>query len=493
MSNILINVLFIILYIYNLYYQLLYLQESHYYLSRYKKHIISYYKKNIFLIILLLFYYIDIYLLLVFLILHLLYKLIHHDKVIIKLKFTNRMFRIIFVNSLIYILFNILFTNILTQIVLHTLLPFNITISIMLLSYVEKRIFKKYYNQALEKIKSNKTFKTIMITGSCGKTTVKNIIYHLIKDNYYVLKTPKSYNTINGIVKFINEEFNNNVDILIIEAGACKKGDIDEICKLIKPNIGVITELTEQHLESFKTLDNLINTKLEIINYIKDNDYLIYNSDNIYLKNKLNDYNFIKVTKENTTIIKMLPYLEFKHLDKTYITPLLGKHQIINILLSLNVITTLEKYGYKFDDEKIIYDLQTLSYIENRLEYKKLHNIDLYNDSYNSNRIGFLNAVELLSYSEYKKVIITPGLVELGSCKRIINEEIAYEISKVFDEIYIIRSEVSKYYINIFNKLNIKYHIFDSFRCCYKYILDNNFEQISLLIENDISDIYKER
>ena len=189
----------------------------------------------------------------------------------------------------------------------------------------------------------------------------------------------------------------------------------------------------------------------------------------------------------------MLPYLEFKHLDKTYITPLLGKHQIINILLSLNVITTLKKYGYKFDDEKIIYDLQTISYIENRLEYQKINNIDLYNDSYNSNRIGFLNAVELLSYSEYKKIIITPGLVELGSCKRIINEEIAYEISKVFDEIYIIRSEVSKYYINIFNKLNIKYHIFDSFRCCYKYIIDNNFEQISLLIENDISDIYKER
>ncbi len=490
----LIYILFSILFIYNSYYLFLYLQEEHYYLNRFKKHIFYYYKNNIFLFLLIFLLYIDIYLFFTFLILHVLYKLIHLKKVIIKLKFTKRINRILFVYLLLYIIPQIIFKNIYVNIILHILLPINIILSVILLIPIEKCIMKKYYNIALNKLSQNKDCKKILITGSCGKTTVKNIIYNLIKENYYVLKTPKSYNTLPGILKFINEEFNNNVDILIIEAGACQKGDIDEICELIKPNIGVITEITEQHLESFKTIENIIDTKCELIKYINNNNFFIYNMDNLYLKNKFINTKYIGITSSCVQINKMLPNLEFIYNNTIYKSSLLGIHQITNILISFEVINCLEKLGFVFKKEELLYNLEQMKCVKNRLEYQKVNNIDIYNDSYNSNRIGFINAIELLSHANNKKAIITPGIVELGKCEKIINEEIAYKVSKVFDEIYLVSSEVTIYYINVFKKLNIKYYLFDKFIDAYNHLLNNNLgELISLLIENDVMDIYKER
>ena len=102
-----------------------------------------------------------------------------------------------------------------------------------------------------------------MITGSFGKTTIKNILYEIIKKDYITVSTPKSYNTELGICKVINESVNNSTEILILEAGAAELGDLKKICEIVKPDICVISEIGNQHLETFKTIENIKTASLE--------------------------------------------------------------------------------------------------------------------------------------------------------------------------------------------------------------------------------------
>ncbi|NLZ45250.1 MAG: UDP-N-acetylmuramoyl-tripeptide--D-alanyl-D-alanine ligase, partial [Clostridiales bacterium] len=144
---------------------------------------------------------------------------------------------------------------------------------------IELSINRHYINDAKRILKSNKNLNIIGVTGSFGKTSVKFYLNTLLRAKYNVLATPESYNTPLGIVRTVREKLKATHQIFICEMGARNVGDIKEICDIVHPNHGVITSIGEQHLETFKTLDNITNTKFELADSLSDNGMLFVNGD----------------------------------------------------------------------------------------------------------------------------------------------------------------------------------------------------------------------
>ena len=178
----------------------------------------------------------------------------------------------------------------------------------------------------------------------------------------------------------------------------------------------------------------------------------------------------------------------FNYNDKLIETKLLGSHNVMNILLAIETINELKKYGIKYSIDEIIKLINTIEPFEHRFKYHKINNLNIYDDSYNSNLIGFQNAVNVLKQSKNKKIIITPGIVEMGKDSKIVNNEIGNIIDNVFDEIILIKNKNTKYIIK--GLVHTDYLVFDNFKEAYKYITEKYIEEIDLLIENDLPDLY---
>ena len=130
---------------------------------------------------------------------------------------------------------------------------------------LEKILFISFKHKGKQRVKSIAGLRTIAITASFGKTSIKNYLFHVLKKKYKVYKTPRSVNTIAGIVLDVNRDLPLDTQIYIAEAGARVSGDIEEIAMFLEPQICVIGSVGEQHIEYFKTLDNIIHTKMELL------------------------------------------------------------------------------------------------------------------------------------------------------------------------------------------------------------------------------------
>lgn len=404
------------------------------------------------------------------------------QKKVIPLKLTFRIKRnivMIFIISLITIL--LLGTNFYIL-----LAPLITLISFIILEPIERIINYKYIKKAKKKIKNIKPL-IIGITGSAGKTSVKNFLYEIIKEEKITFASPKSYNTLMGLCKFINNEVTFGTEVLILEYGASKKGDISRLVKFIKPDIGILTNVLPQHIESFKSIENIKKEKEKLL---KASRVSIYNYDIL----KIDDLDnlVIRVGSKNADLIVSDTVTSgfgstFKINGINYKTELLGKCNLQNILLAIACSLYLE-----IDIKNIIKSVSSLKQVENRLEIKKVNNskeVIIINDSFNSNIEGFKNALEVLSlFNKEKKVIITPGIVEAGKEENRLNTEVAVEIVKYNVDIYLIETNASKIIESVLSKNNIKFINFRSFKDAYQKALDEGFDVI--LIENDVGDIY---
>ncbi len=491
------------------------LQQNHYKINLMKYYNHKYYRKfSLWLISFLIFNLFSMFaiinaiLLEIFSICVLMYYVINRKKKILKLKITKRIGRIIIIFSSLYLIISLglykypfLYFNVLLLI-----FPFINIIGMLIDKPFEKLINNKYLKNAKNILKNNPNLIKIAVTGSYGKTSTKNIIYQLLKDKYLTVATPKSYNTLLGVARTINEKIDSTTQIFITECGATSPGDIKEIAKLVKPDIAIITNIGPQHLESFKTIDNIVRTKFELIDALGYEDIAIINGDNEYLNNHKieNVKNIIKISLIDCnatyyTRINNLNPLEFTIYknqieELTLSTNLLGRHTAQNILFSYAVVDALKNKNIIIEKEKIIDIVKNLKPTPHRLEYKEINNIHLYDDSYNSNIIGFKNACEILKNETGRKIIITPGIVELGKKDQEISIELAKIIKDTFDDIYIIDNKASQNLIKYLNNSNL--FIATSFKdayndCVNKY--QNETEEIAILIENDLPDNYLER
>ena len=143
------------------------------------------------------------------------------------------------------------------------LLP--IVASIVLSVFYEKILFQSFYKEAKRKIQSNKDLKIIAITASYGKTSIKNFLFHILSKKFKCYHTPRSVNTIGGLVFDVNQSLPNDIQIYIAEAGARERGDIAQITDFLEPHVAIVGQIGPQHIEYFKTLENIRNTKMELI------------------------------------------------------------------------------------------------------------------------------------------------------------------------------------------------------------------------------------
>ena len=310
-----------------------------------------------------------------------------------------------------------------------------IILAVLISEITENILFLKYKKQAKEKL--NKINPTIItITASYGKTSIKNFLYELLKDNFIAYKTPRSVNTLKGIVKDINTTLPINTQIYIVEAGAREKGDIVEIVDFLENEYSILGKVGPQHIEYFKTLENIKNTKLEIFktkNLKKGFSYEIpYNEKVEVIKDKIKD------VRANLDGIKWK--LEIDNSLVEFESKILGEFNAINV--SLAIFQTLE---LGVDIEKIKEKVLKLSPVPHRLKKMEVGGKIIIDDSFNGNLEGMLASYKLASTYDGRRVIITPGIVESTI-------EANVELAKRIDDVFDVAILTGKSNLDILNK-----------------------------------------
>lgn len=326
----------------------------------------------------------------------------------------------------------------------------------IIMTPIENRINQGFYEQAQEKIKSMQNLNVVGITGSFGKTSTKFIVGTILGERFKVINTPESYNTPMGLSKVINNQLNNRHDVFIAELGARNIGDIKEVSELVNPKIGVITSIGPTHIETFKNIDNIMKTKYELIEELPTDGIAIFNYDNEYIK-KLADKTFKEKILYGVEDIENLDLyaedVEVSEFGSTFTvkdkegnsirctTKLLGKHNIYNILAGVAVAKAL---GLSFDEIKK--GIEKIEPIPHRLNIiNPGTGIIIIDDAFNSNPIGARAALEVLSqFKDGRKIIVTPGMVELGAMENEANRKFGTNIGKVCDYVILVGEKRTK-------------------------------------------------
>ena len=302
---------------------------------------------------------------------------------------------------------------------------------------VEGMINQHYINDAKKKLRSVPDLTVIGVTGSYGKTSVKYYLDTLLKEHFEVLITPESYNTPMGVVKTIRSSLKPSHQIFICEMGARHVGDIKEICDIVHPEHGIITSVGPQHLETFFNMDNIVNTKFELADALPEVGLLFLNGDNEYIRNHSGKYKNkifyttgewakarelesqieegevsryyqtgdVKLSRTGTEFTVTAPDGE----KETFQMRLLGEYNVINVAGAVAVANTL---GIPLKQLKV--PVRRIQPVAHRMQLLERGNYTIIDDAFNSNPVGSRAAVETLKQFEGVRILITPGMVELG-------------------------------------------------------------------------------
>lgn len=420
-----------------------------------------------------------------------------------KINFTKRLKRCIFcdfliifiVFSLIFYFLNYFYVYIIMIFAGVLMLPCFLIISHFLCLPIEKLITNSYIKKAKVKLQ-NMPCKKIAITGSFGKTSTKNILFQILSQKYKVCATPKSYNTPMGICKTILENLTEKDDFFIVEMGARHEGDIAFLCKLVGADFGILTPVGNCHIETFKTLENVEKTKFEICENVKSLMIISSKSaSNRKLYEKCEKKKYLISDENSFAYANNIHFKDFKthfdlHIDEKVIsvsTNLLGKVNVDNIVLASALAYLL---GVNLLDIKK--GISELKSVPHRMELIKGF-ANVIDDSYNSNFVGFKEALNTIASFEGDKILVTPGMVELGDKQYEMNFKIGQEISKVCDYVIIMNktnsSALTEGLLNKgFNRKNIFYA---NTRLEQKEILKKLVKKGDIvLFENDLPDNY---
>lgn len=381
------------------------------------------------------------------------------------------------------------------------LAPVVIMISAIINKPIEKSISLSFVNDAKRILDSMHDMKIIGVTGSYGKTSVKYYLNTLLKAKYNVLMTPGSFNTPMGVVRTIREYLKASDEIFVCEMGARHVGDIKEICDIVHPNDGIITSIGPQHLETFKTLDNIKGTKFELADSVKDSGILFVNMDdeNIcsyigerahigYSINNDSDYKAedISVSERGTTFTVVT-----KNNEKCeYTTKLIGEHNVLNIVGAIAVANT---YGIPLESLKP--QVRKLECVPHRLELKDNGLAVIIDDAYNSNPTGAKAALDVLGIFDGYRILVTPGMVELGEKQNELNKQFGKQATKVSDYIILVgKKQTEPIYEGIkeenypISNVYIANDINDAIKKAYE--INSDGKKKFILLENDLPDNY---
>jgi UDP-N-acetylmuramoyl-tripeptide--D-alanyl-D-alanine ligase len=262
----------------------------------------------------------------------------------------------------------------------------------------------------------------IGITGSNGKTTTKELINTVLSTKYKVLCTEGNLNNHIGVpLTLLN--LTKEHEVAIIEMGANKPKDIEELCLIAEPNYGIITNVGKAHLQGFLSFEGVIQTKSELYSFIKHNNgKIVINADDEILNNKANSFQLEKITYGTLTenqiigeLIQLNPFVELRWKSADYSSPiiktnLVGKYNFLNFLAAITFGTI-----FKVENEKINQAISNYVPTNNRSQVQKTEKNTLIIDCYNANPSSMRLALE--SFKEINhpnKLAILGDMFELG-------------------------------------------------------------------------------
>jgi UDP-N-acetylmuramoyl-tripeptide--D-alanyl-D-alanine ligase len=292
----------------------------------------------------------------------------------------------------------------------------------------------------------------IGITGSYGKTTTKYVVATILRERFDVLMTPHSYNTLMGVTRTINEELRSTHRVFVVEMGAYRPGDIRELAELVRPSIGILTAIGPQHLERFGSLEGIEATKYELIAALPPDGTALFNAD---------DPRCARLA-DRTTAVRVLRYgvaadrarlrlwaedvatgpdgssftiVTSEGASMPVRTRLLGRHNVLNVLAGAGVALEL---GMRL--EEIAAGIAKLEPAPHRLQrIAGAGGITVLDDSYNANVVGSMEALAVLAaFTGGRRVLVTPGMVELGELEAAANERFGARAAEVCDYIVLV-------------------------------------------------------
>ena len=312
---------------------------------------------------------------------------------------------------------------------------------------LNKAINNWYVRDAARKLAAHKDLVIIGVTGSYGKTSTKNFLYRILSEKYNTLITPGNYNTTMGVVRTIREYLKPHHQVFIVEMGAKQTGDIKEICDLVHPTIGIVTSVGQMHLETFKTFGNIQRTKFELVRSLPSDGLGVINEDSEGIATYGDIPTGCRIARygvKSSDVDYRAENLSFSSSGTDFDvngvhfhTSLVGDCNILNILAAIAVGDAL---GVSARQQQIA--VSKLQQVEHRLSVSVKGGMTILDDAYNSNPEGARMALDVLDRMKLpqgaKRIVVTPGFVELGSRQQEEDRLLGREAARVSDILIIV-------------------------------------------------------
>lgn len=331
------------------------------------------------------------------------------------------------------------------------LAPLGVMLANFLLAPVQAVINAYYLAAARRKLRQVAPM-VIGVTGSYGKTSTKYFLHTILSERFQVLKTPQSFNTMLGICRVINDELRPQHQVFVVEMGAYSRGVIRKLSRFVKPQLGILTAIGPQHLERFKTLDNIEAAKYELVEGLPASGVAVFNNDDPRCR-KLADrtqqitvlryglehvQSALRVWAED--VVQSHQGLSFTLVDsdgqrETTHTVVLGRHNVLNMLGAACVALQM---GLSL--KEIAQAIPKIESAPHRLQLLQgAGGVTVIDDSYNSNPIGAGEALATLqAFTAGKRVLVTPGMVELGAIEAEQNEQFGVHAAHICDYVLLV-------------------------------------------------------
>jgi len=289
----------------------------------------------------------------------------------------------------------------------------------------------------------------IGVAGSYGKTTMKEVLGQVLSCKFKVVSTPESVNTPVGISRWILNKVNESTEVIIVEMGEHYENDVKEICEIAKPDIAVVTGINESHLERMKKMDKVIATVFEIVSNSKQGAMVVLNGDDhrvmenykkfVWPDHKIERFEIEDLILRNFNPEKLCWEAEVDGVGKIEVN-LLGEYALGDVDAAVKIGKSLG-----MSNEQIIAGIKGVKPVEHRLQpIKSAGDVLVIDDAYNGNPDGVAEAIKVLSrFINRRKLIITPGLVEMGKSSPEIHREIGRHLAGVADVVILIKNSVT--------------------------------------------------
>lgn len=383
------------------------------------------------------------------------------------------------------------------------LTPILVPLSNIINKPIEKSIQNWYINDAKRMLADMPSLHKVGITGSYGKTSMKFYLSELLSSKYNTLKTPESFNTPMGVTITIRRDLKPTHEYFVCEMGARRVHEIKELCDIANPHDGIITSVGPQHLETFESIENVVNTKFELADSVQATGGKIYlNGDNELIRKKAPEY-------KNAVLYGLHESCAYRGSDVTvsdkgteftvtapdgstcrYATKLLGEHSVQNLLGAIAYC-----HGTGIPLEKLVLPVKRIAAVPHRLQLlDKGNGVTFIDDAYNSNPSGCRAALNVLGLFDASRILVTPGMVELGAKQEELNFEFGQEAAKVCDYIALVGKNQT---VPIYNGIKASGYDMDKV-----YVADSLNEALAkvqayqtdkkkiVLLENDLPDNY---